>query len=495
MGRWRLAAGLGAILAVALCDPSHAAWPGASGPIVFDPGWSGTSDIWRMNPDGSRQRMLLGGGESTQNPAVSPDGQRIVYEVIDETTTEFQERDLFLMNIDGTGRVPLLLNDSNDVGPSFSPDGQRVIFTRGSNLYSVNVDGTGETLVAGGHDPDADPPDFREVMQAVYSPDGSQIAYTGHGGPNFSIYVMNADGTGRRRLTTENDHHASWSPDGERIVFERQPALNNVEVYVMNADGSGVRQLTDRVGFDTQPVFSPDGRRIAFASDSRGGVTEILTINPDGSDERVLTDSRASSMMGLANAGTPDWGPGEVEPPVAMETVNVAPVKGTVTAKCRGDRRFEPVEVLQSVPVGCQIDTRRGTVRLTAAAVSGPSAAGVGRLATGEFRAGIFSVIQSRGARPVTELRLTEQLTCPRGRARSARARSRRLWGNGTGRFRTRGRNSTASVRGTEWYTKDTCSATITEVREGVVVVRDFTKGRNVRLTAGERYVARDRRK
>jgi ferric-dicitrate binding protein FerR (iron transport regulator) len=69
--------------------------------------------------------------------------------------------------------------------------------------------------------------------------------------------------------------------------------------------------------------------------------------------------------------------------------------------------------------------------------------------------------------------------------------RSRRLFGRARGRFRTRGRHSTATVRGTTWIVKDTCTTTTTSVREGRVVVRDLVKRRNVTVRAGRRYVAR----
>ena len=72
------------------------------------------------------------------------------------------------------------------------------------------------------------------------------------------------------------------------------------------------------------------------------------------------------------------------------------------------------------------------------------------------------------------------------------RGRSRRLLGNTRrGRFRTRGRNSTATVRGTIWLTKDTCKGTLTVVRKGVVVVRDLRKRRTRTLRKGGRYLAR----
>ena len=69
----------------------------------------------------------------------------------------------------------------------------------------------------------------------------------------------------------------------------------------------------------------------------------------------------------------------------------------------------------------------------------------------------------------------------------------RRGRGNARGRFRTRGRHSTATVRGTIWLTKDSCNATTTVVRQGVGDVRDLRKKKNVRVRLGRRYTARAR--
>ena len=66
----------------------------------------------------------------------------------------------------------------------------------------------------------------------------------------------------------------------------------------------------------------------------------------------------------------------------------------------------------------------------------------------------------------------------------------RRLWGHGKGRFRTKGRYSSATVRGTEWVTTDRCDGTLTSVTQGVVSVRDFTRNKTVSVAAGKSYLA-----
>jgi hypothetical protein len=93
----------------------------------------------------------------------------------------------------------------------------------------------------------------------------------------------------------------------------------------------------------------------------------------------------------------------------------------------------------------------------------------------------------------VTTLTLTVPLACPRGRRASAatRKRSRRLWGDGRGRFRTTGQFSSATVRGTRWLVQDRCTSTTTRVRVGSVTVRDRVRGRTVIVRAPRSYTAR----
>ena len=79
--------------------------------------------------------------------------------------------------------------------------------------------------------------------------------------------------------------------------------------------------------------------------------------------------------------------------------------------------------------------------------------------------------------------------------AQAAKAKSRKLWGDGKGKFRTRGRYSSATVRGTIWLVQDTCEGTLTRVRQGVVSVRDSARGKTVLVRAGRSYLAKPRRR
>ena len=123
----------------------------------------------------------------------------------------------------------------------------------------------------------------------AWSPDGSRIAFESLLDGRRSIWVMQADGQGLRRLTEgAGDRAPAWSPDGARIAF-MSDRDGNSEVYLMNADGTSPRRLTDHPGQDGYPAWSRDGSRIAFISD-RAGLFHLWTMAPDGSGATRVSD-------------------------------------------------------------------------------------------------------------------------------------------------------------------------------------------------------------
>ena len=205
--------------------------------------------------------------------------------------------------------------------------------------------------------------------------------------------------------------------------------------------------------------------------------------------EVVLTARRAAGSYndGYADNIVLALGPPPV--PVAGVSVNVAPVSGVVRVRLRGTNRFVNLTSLRNVPVGSEFDVTRGRVRLV-------SAAGGNRRQTGVFYAGRGVVRQARARQPVTTLELSGPLSCRRtsGVGAAAPARKRRLWGNGKGRFSTKGRFASAAVRGTVWLTEDRCDGTFVRVTVGRVEVFDQVLRRRVTIRAGQSYLARARR-
>ncbi len=178
-------------------------------------------------------------------------------------------------------------------------------------------------------------------------------------------------------------------------------------------------------------------------------------------------------------------------PPVAGKTVNLKLISGTVLYKPPGAKKFAKLTEDVQVPVGTTLDTLKGRVSINAASDL------VGGTNKTWFYDGVFKVSQALAKKPITELALTgAKPAC--GASASAAAKkpkTRKLWGDGTGQFRTRGQFSSATVRGTKWVVIDRCDGTLTRVVRGVVAVRDFSKRKTIILRAGKQYLARRKSK
>lgn len=222
----------------------------------------------------------------------------------------------------------------------------------------------------------------------------------------------------------------------------------------------------------------------------------------DQSDPTFDSAAILDNVHSFSAAGGCHTGATSVAPPVAGKSFNADPVRGKVYYKCRGDHSRQRLTNTVSLKMGCLIDARRGRLNIISAA-NGSSTNTKSAL----FFDGQFKVRERRSSRPVTELRLAGKLSNCSGHASAAgrqardarrhrRRRGRRLWGRGRGRFRTRGRHSTATVRGTTWLVYDRCDgSTYNKVTRGTVTVRDLVRHKTVRIRKGHRvYIARPRK-
>ena len=219
--------------------------------------------------------------------------------------------ELYVMNADGSGKRRLARSLAGNHSTAWSPDGLKLVFAiqaSGSaglcdragacnnELFVINADGSGLRRLTRNAVPDGD---------AVWSPDGRKIAFLSRrDGTGADVFVMNADGSDQRNLTRKpgNEVAPAWSPDGRAIVFSAVPPGQPLwvgnsrsasgpyrDVYVMNADGSDQRNLTHTTEAEEWAGgWSPDGRTIAFSAYD-GRSNRIFVINADGSGKRALT--------------------------------------------------------------------------------------------------------------------------------------------------------------------------------------------------------------
>lgn len=232
-------------------------------------------------------------------PLPARDG-RIAFQGLDPDTGSYE---IFAAGPDGSGLAELTAApDSDETEPSWSPDARQIAFVsnraggiaRATAIYVMNADGTGvRKLVEGG----------LEQTSPAWSPDGRSIAFsrctffTESGVcSSAQIVVVRPDGRDARNVTepvvevSVTDSKPAWSPDGKRIVFTRTLSFGDNQIWVVGADGRGLtRLLADDSESDHNPSWSPDGRRIVFSSDALG-TEAIFAMNADGSGVQKLVD-------------------------------------------------------------------------------------------------------------------------------------------------------------------------------------------------------------
>lgn len=189
------------------------------------------------------------------------------------------------MDADGTNQTRLAGHPAKREYPAWSPNGGKIAFVGGligyqDEVYAVNADGTNVTRLTKFFNGETG--DRSQFGPPVWSPDGSKIAFlsftftctdassTADSGSApaeglTGIYLTNVDGTGLCKLTSIAEDYKgmstpTWSPNGTKIAFYDQGAI-----YLINADGTGRKELIGNINHGTpQNVWSPDGERIAF---------------------------------------------------------------------------------------------------------------------------------------------------------------------------------------------------------------------------------------
>lgn len=318
--------GCGNLLELATSSAPTANPADPSAQIVFSRRMEGmNSDLFVMDDTGNNLRQITDTPRMEMDPTWSPDGSRLAFTYLNsgENGLGGFVGQVFSMRADGSERVGYTSGDDNAITrgfyPSWTPDGSLTYLgSPDTRIWSIDPVTSAIRPLTPERAGPTQTPNPMVITEydgwTDWSADGqSFITASGR-----NIVHVKADGTLIKQLTEQStDRDPVWSPDGTQIAFVRDD-LSHVaddgvswtnDIFVMNADGSNLRQITTTRGLDNDPSWSPDGKRILFSSEGAPQPSEepqpdnpndIFVINVDGSGLTNLTNSPEHEM-------TPDW--------------------------------------------------------------------------------------------------------------------------------------------------------------------------------------------
>lgn len=198
-------------------------------------------DIYSVRLDGQQLQRLTSSPGYDAEATISPDGKTIVW-----TSVKDGDLDLYTMNLDGSNVRRLTDDVGYDGGAFFSPDSKRIIYRAAHPTDPSEV------------------AKYKELLaQRLIEPG------------QLEIFVMNADGSGKKQVTTTGASNFSpyFHPDGKRIIFSSnietrgEGGRPSFHLYLVRDDGTGLERLTTEGHFNSFPMFSPDGKRLVWVSD------------------------------------------------------------------------------------------------------------------------------------------------------------------------------------------------------------------------------------
>lgn len=257
----------------------HRSAPGILGEIVLLSTTSGA-------------RRTLNAGNVSRQPTPSPDGTRIAFYVSQrELGTGEQIDDIFAVDVNGMNMKRLTAEAGFDGDPAWSPDGTRIAYRRiepglgRSTIWVMNADGSNKVRLT------ADMEATHTIGAPHWSPDGTRIAFDAWStstGTVAGIWTMKPDGSDKRQhtsTTTGFDQGATWSPDGERIAFTRSYG-DDTDISIV-ALGTGAVTRLALPGRQWGAAWSPDGGHLAFWQPiGYQAATAIFTVRVDGTNAR-----------------------------------------------------------------------------------------------------------------------------------------------------------------------------------------------------------------
>ncbi|HET9494274.1 MAG TPA: hypothetical protein VFR15_08595 [Chloroflexia bacterium] len=210
------------------------------------------------------------------------------------TTEGGAKRDLYIVNADGTGQHQITRDIVIEGTTQWSSDGRKILMQAGVNGVSNVV-----MLDIGEDNRAVQPLSLTSDIGSdsafpAWSPDGTKIAFQSKGdGDLFQVYVMDADGNNKRRLSDGKGFAGlpTWSPDGTAIAYvagDQQTAGSQRELYVVSVSGGEPRRLTSLKTSLSNPQWSPDAKEISVLQAVADRQYNLLLVNAETGEHRSL---------------------------------------------------------------------------------------------------------------------------------------------------------------------------------------------------------------
>lgn len=258
-------------------------------------------EVYAMDFDGARKMRLTYDNSIVISPAVSPDGQKIVYTLVDDivkirpdgSKNKIKNLNLYSLDLKTKQKRILSSQDGINSGAVFNKSGDSIYLTLSLNnnadIYKMNLASKSLSRITTHFSEDVDP--------HINSNETLMTFLSGRPGKAM-IYTLDPTGKEKdvKRISYVGDFNAAprFNPDGSEIVFSSW-VDNRFDIYRIGSDGNNLSRLTKDFGSNEEPWFSPDGEFIVFSSQrvlSRSKADQDLYImNREGEVIRKITEN------------------------------------------------------------------------------------------------------------------------------------------------------------------------------------------------------------